>query len=122
MTPNPALLLSTSVGNDAFEQANQVITSIDVTVDAASTAPGYFVATPTVSFQAGFLMLNTRPGVFGRFVSKVTATDSAIVIINFARRLISDRVFALEFRLFYLRQIIQSCRSELGGFGICTSV
>jgi hypothetical protein len=83
LTQNPTasyivsnFVLSTSVGNDAFEQANQVITSIDVTVDASSTAPGYFVTAPTVSPQGRFLVLNTRPGVFGRFVLKVTATDS----------------------------------------------
>jgi hypothetical protein len=72
----PNFVLSTSVGNDAFEQANQVITSIDVSVDAASTAPGYFLMTPTVNPEARFLLMNTRPGVFGRFVLKVTATDS----------------------------------------------
>jgi len=72
----PNFVLSTSVGNDAFEQANQVIASIDVVIDAASTAPGYFSTTPTVSSQGRFLVMNTRPGVFGRFVLKVTPTDS----------------------------------------------
>jgi hypothetical protein len=47
-----------------------------VSVDAASTAPGYFLMTPTVNPEARFLLMNTRPGVFGRFVLKVTATDS----------------------------------------------
>jgi hypothetical protein len=69
-------VLSSSVGNDAFEQSSQIITSIDVSVDAASTAPGYFLSTPTVNVQGQFLVLSTRPGVFGRFVLKVTATDS----------------------------------------------
>jgi len=75
----PNFVLSTSVGNDAFEQSNQVITSIDVVIDAASTAPGYFLNTPTVSSQGRFLVMNTRPGVFGRFVLKVTATDSGYI-------------------------------------------
>jgi hypothetical protein len=75
----PNFVLSASVGNDLFEQSNQVIVSIDVAVDAAATAPGYFLTTPTVSFQGRFLMLNTRPGVFGRFVLKVTAMDSGYV-------------------------------------------
>jgi hypothetical protein len=75
----PNFVLSASVGNDLFEQSSQAIISIDVAVDTAATAPGYFLTTPTVSFQGRFLVLNTRPGVFGRFVLKVTATDSGYV-------------------------------------------
>jgi hypothetical protein len=69
-------VLSISVGDDAFEQSNQVITSIDVVVDDASTAPGFFLTSPTVNSVSRFLTLNTRPGVFGRFVLKISATDS----------------------------------------------